>query len=109
MAMRLLIPIAMLAACTQARVSSSARPAPATPPAERTMLVTPPSTPPSDGCIVLPQPSAPGHTSVEPSDMICTHGDTALSCPDGFDGAAAGCRPASDHGQPGAGRWCCAS
>jgi hypothetical protein len=43
------------------------------------------------------QPSAPGHTSVEPDDMICSHGDTALECPAAFDGVARHCT----HALPG--------
>jgi len=53
------------------------------------------------GCVILPQPSKPGHMSVEPDDMICTHGDTPYTCPKAFDGAANGCHATTS------GAWCC--
>ncbi|HEX7700871.1 MAG TPA: hypothetical protein VF403_09120 [Kofleriaceae bacterium] len=52
-------------------------------------------------CVVLPQPAKPGHTSVEPDDMICVHGDTPYECPKDFDGAAHGCRVGRSSA------WCC--
>jgi hypothetical protein len=56
---------------------------------------------PFAACTILPQPSKPGHTSVEPDDMICTHGDSPYACPKGFDGAAHGCRASTSSA------WCC--
>ncbi|MEO8841043.1 MAG: hypothetical protein ABI591_22615 [Kofleriaceae bacterium] len=52
-------------------------------------------------CTVLPQPAKLGHTSVEPDDMICTHGDTPYACPKQFDGGSHGCRASASSA------WCC--
>jgi hypothetical protein len=81
--------IVVLAAC-----GSSSQPAP--PPAPPAPPAPPDSEPAPEsglpkGCAVMVQPSAPGHTSVEPEDMICNHGDLALECPAGFDGEARHC------------------
>jgi hypothetical protein len=63
------------------------------------------------GCIVLPQPSKPGHATVEPDDMICTHGDSAYDCPTGFDDKPFRCTRAvkfpSWASISGGGPWCC--
>jgi hypothetical protein len=97
--MRLVIVFA--AAC------GSSEPPPAAP--------TPPAIPrdaaaaPQTGCVVLPQPSKPGHSTVEPDDMICMHGDTAYSCPPTFDAASLGCRKTTTGGANGWAHdaWCC--
>jgi hypothetical protein len=84
-------------------------------PPPRTTSAPPPASP---VCSVMIQPSRPGHTSVEPDDMICSHGDAALDCPAAFDGVAHRCnhalpgRVASARGDVQAalaeGRlWCC--
>jgi len=64
---------------------------------------------PFASCNVLPQPSKPGHTSVEPDDMICMHGETPYACPPSSDLAAAGCRftPTPNKSWVGRGAWCC--
>jgi hypothetical protein len=89
--MRVLAIALALASCTAPQPPASTPPPP------------PPPAPPADakpaepealaptGCAVVVQPSAPGHTSVEPEDMICTHGDSALECAAGFDGEARHC------------------
>ena len=85
---------------------------PTSPAIQRDIAPTTPYTPPSATppppnphleCTVLPQPSAPTHTTVEPNDMICTHGETVLECPTGAAVALEGCRSI------GLRRWCCPS
>lgn len=111
--MKLACALVLVAAC-----EGSPPPAPVAPAPVAQTPVTPPPvqpdaaqvTPASFGCLLLPQPAKPGHSSVEPDDMACTHGDDVYECPD--DAAPRmsplGCWRATSPGWWPAGRtWCC--
>jgi hypothetical protein len=93
--------LALVVACGAERAAPPA-PAPASAPA-------PPPAGSSDvGCTVLPQPAKPGHTSVEPDDMACTHGDVLYSCRAGVDLGAKRCsRPTGSGWWDSMDAWCC--
>jgi len=89
----------LLLSCDAGMAPAPVEPAPVAPaPAPRDAATV---VDPFASCTILPQPSKPGHTSVEPDDMICTHGDTPYACPKDFDGAAHGCRASASRA------WCC--
>jgi len=78
----------------------------------------PPPTPPAPAtvpaaadafarCTVLPQPAAPGHATVQPDDMACTHGDVFYSCPASVDLTARRCARPTRTGWWGGDAWCC--
>ena len=89
--MRRLAMTLVLAACGS---QSSPNPPPV---AETPKSPTTAPMPDAGGCMTVIQPAAPGHTSVEPDDMVCTHGDNALECPASFDGVGQHCQ----HALPG--------
>jgi hypothetical protein len=92
--------LVLLVAC-----DAGTAPAPVTPPVATPVPAPVPARDAADAfaaCNVAPQPAKWNHATVEPDDMICTHGDTAYSCPAGFDGRAHGCDP-STRGSI----WCC--
>jgi hypothetical protein len=114
--MRVLAIALALASCTAPQ--PPATPPPPAPPAPPADAAAEPEALAPTGCAVMVQPSAPGHTSVEPEDMICNHGDLALECPAGFDGEARHCshaiggKVARARGDLAAGfaehrLWCC--